>query len=168
MNLNATIFGQIISFILFVWFCMKYIWVPLMAILEKRQKEVADTLFKARKFKIESERIHSDAVLYLKEAKVKAQYIVNNAHVCKMQILDEAKYEAEKERNRILSQTREQIICERRFAMEELKTKIGQIVIEGVEKIIEQSMDSKKNKVLVDSIITELLSHHKEDIVKIV
>ena len=42
MNMNATILGQAIAFILFVWFCMKYVWPPLMAAIEKRQKEIAD------------------------------------------------------------------------------------------------------------------------------
>ncbi len=44
MNLNATILGQAIAFVLFVLFCMKYVWPPLMAAIEKRQKEIADAL----------------------------------------------------------------------------------------------------------------------------
>lgn len=168
MNLNATIFGQIISFVLFVWFCMKYIWGPLITVIEKRQKEVADSLFDARNAKIESDRIRGDALLCLKEAKIKAQEIVSNAHVCKVQILDEAKYEADQERNRILLQTREQIICEKRRAMEELKIKIGQLVIEVTEKIVEKSMDKKKDKILVDNIIAELSHYDEGDKFKIV
>ena len=39
MNMNATILGQAIAFVIFVWFCMKYVWPPLMAAIEKRQKE---------------------------------------------------------------------------------------------------------------------------------
>jgi ATP synthase F0 subunit b len=42
--MNATILGQAIAFVLFVWFCMKYVWPPLMAAIEKRQKEIADGL----------------------------------------------------------------------------------------------------------------------------
>ncbi|MFA8256102.1 F0F1 ATP synthase subunit B family protein, partial [Salmonella enterica] len=44
MILNATILGQAIAFIIFVWFCMKYVWTPLMAAIEKPQKEIADGL----------------------------------------------------------------------------------------------------------------------------
>ena len=53
MNLNATILGQAIAFVLFVLFCMKYVWPPLMAAIEKRQKEIADGLASA-------ERAHKD------------------------------------------------------------------------------------------------------------
>lgn len=51
MNLNATILGQAIAFVLFVWFCMKYVWPPIMAAIEKRQKEIADGLSSAERAK---------------------------------------------------------------------------------------------------------------------
>lgn len=51
MNLNATILGQAIAFVLFVLFCMKYIWPPIMAAIEKRQKEIADGLSSAERAK---------------------------------------------------------------------------------------------------------------------
>ena len=51
MNLNATILGQAIAFVLFVLFCMKYVWPPLMAAIEKRQKEIADGLSSAERAK---------------------------------------------------------------------------------------------------------------------
>ncbi len=44
MNLNATILGQAIAFVLFVLFCMKYVWPPLMAAIEKRQKKLLTAL----------------------------------------------------------------------------------------------------------------------------
>jgi len=44
VNLNATILGQAIAFVLFVLFCMKYVWPPIINAIEKRQKEIADGL----------------------------------------------------------------------------------------------------------------------------
>ena len=54
MNLNATIFGQAISFFLFVWFCMKYIWPPIILAIETRQKKIEDTLISSKKIEKES------------------------------------------------------------------------------------------------------------------
>ena len=42
MDINATIIGQSIAMIVFVWFCMKYIWPPLMEAIEERQTQIAD------------------------------------------------------------------------------------------------------------------------------
>ncbi|MGB5259073.1 MAG: F0F1 ATP synthase subunit B, partial [Gammaproteobacteria bacterium] len=39
MNFNATLIGQTIAFIVFVWFCMKYIWPPIMNALETRKNK---------------------------------------------------------------------------------------------------------------------------------
>lgn len=51
MNMNATILGRAIAFVIFVWFCMKYVWPPLMAAIEKRQKEISDGLASAERAK---------------------------------------------------------------------------------------------------------------------
>lgn len=163
MNLNATILGQTISFILFVWFCMKYVWFPLMSIIEKRQKEISDNLAGARYAKIESDRINSEALICLQEAKIKAQEIINHANICKIKVLEEIKYEVNQERNRILFQTREQIVYEKNCAIEELKKGIGQLVIEATKKIIGCSINEKINNNLVNEIIEEL-SHYEDSI----
>lgn len=163
MNLNATIFGQIISFILFVWFCMKYVWSPLIVIIEKRQTEISNDLASARCAKIESDRVNSEALVCLQEAKIRAQEIINHANVCKTHILNEAKYEADRERNRILSQTRLQVIREKDCVIEELKKGIGRLVIEATEKIIDCSIDRIQNDIFVDGII-EKLFHDKDKI----
>ena len=44
MDINLTLIGQSISMILFVWFCMKFIWPPLMEAIEERQAQIADGL----------------------------------------------------------------------------------------------------------------------------
>ena len=44
MNPNLTLVGQLIAFAVFVVFCMKYVWPPLMAAIEERQKKIADGL----------------------------------------------------------------------------------------------------------------------------
>ena len=49
MNINATLLGQTIAFLIFVWFCMKYVWPPLMRAIEERQKKIADGLASAER-----------------------------------------------------------------------------------------------------------------------
>ena len=49
MDINATLFGQTLAMIVFVWFCMKMVWPPLLEMIETRQKEIADGLTAAEK-----------------------------------------------------------------------------------------------------------------------
>src|SRR4030042_673327 len=53
MNINATLIGQTIAFILFVWFCMKFVWPPIMKALEERKRTIADGLAAGAKGKHE-------------------------------------------------------------------------------------------------------------------
>ena len=146
MNINATILGQAIAFILFVAFCMKYVWPPIMAAIEKRQKEIADGLASAGRAKKDLDLAQANATDQLKKAKEEAQVIIEQANKRRTQILDEVKAEAENERNRILAQAQAEIEAERSRAREELRKQVALLAIAGAEKIIERSVDEAANR----------------------
>jgi len=109
VNMNATILGQAIAFVIFVWFCMKYVWPPLMAAIEKRQKEISDGLASAERAKKDLDLAQANATDQLKKAKAEAQVIIEQANKRRSQILDEAKAEAEQERTKIVAQAQAEI-----------------------------------------------------------
>ena len=156
MNLNATILGQAIAFVLFVLFCMKYVWPPIMAAIEKRQKEISEGLSSAERAKKELDLAQADATDQLKKAKAEAQVIIDQANKRKAQIVDEAKAEAEQERNKIVAQAKAEIDAERQRAREELRKQVGILAIAGAEKIIERSVDEAANSDIVDKLVAEL------------
>jgi len=80
VNMNATILGQAIAFVIFVWFCMKYVWPPLMAAIEKRQKEISDGLASAERAKKDLDLAQANATDQLKKAKAEAQVIIEQAN----------------------------------------------------------------------------------------
>ena len=134
MNMNATILGQAIAFILFVWFCMKYVWPPLMAAIEKRQKEIADGLASAERAKKDLDLAQANATDQLKKAKA----------------------EAEQERTKIVTQAQAEIEAERKRAREELRKQVAILAVAGAEKIIERSVDEAANSDIVDKLVAEL------------
>lgn len=156
MNLNATILGQAIAFVLFVLFCMKYVWPPLMAAIEKRQKEIADGLASAERAKKDLDIAQAEATDHLKQAKVEAKAIIEQAKKRKAQVVDEAKAEAESERNKIRAQEQAEIDAERKRAREELRKQVAMLALAGAEKIIERSVDEAANSDIVDKIVAEL------------
>ncbi|TCV95411.1 F0F1 ATP synthase subunit B [Biostraticola tofi] len=156
MNLNATILGQTIAFVLFVLFCMKYVWPPLIAAIEKRQSEIADGLASAERAKKDLDIAQADATDHLKKAKADAQVIIEQANKRKAQIMDEAKAEAEEERNKIVAQAQAEIDAERKRAREELRKQVAMLALAGAEKIIERSVDEAANSDIVDKLVAEL------------
>ncbi|WP_340616762.1 F0F1 ATP synthase subunit B [Xenorhabdus entomophaga] len=156
MNINATILGQAIAFVLFVLFCMKYVWPPIMAAIEKRQKEIADGLASAERAKKNLDLAQANASDQLKKAKADAQVIIEQANKQKAQIIDDAKAEAELERNKIVAQAHAEIEAERKRTREELRKQVAMLAIAGAEKIIERSVDEAANSDIVDKLVAEL------------
>ncbi|AKJ40656.1 F0F1 ATP synthase subunit B [Pragia fontium] len=156
MNINATILGQAIAFVLFVWFCMRFVWPPIISAIEKRQKEIADGLASAERAKKDLDLAQANVTDQLAQAKADAQVIIEQANKRKAQIVDEAKVEAEQERAKILAQAQAEIDAERKRAREELRKQVAMLAIAGAEKIIERSVDEAANSDIVDKLVAEL------------
>ena len=156
MDINMTILGQTLAFILFVWFCMKFVWPPLLAVIEKRQKEIADGLSSAERAKKDLDLAQNKAMEQIKEAKQQAAEIIEQANKRRAQIIDEANQEAMGEREKILKQAQAEIEAERNRAKEELRKHVALLAVAGAEKILERQIDKAANSDLVDKLVAEL------------
>lgn len=156
VSLNATILGQIISFVLFVWFCMQYVWPPIMAVIEKRQQEISEGIASAERAKKDLQAAQVHAADHLKAATEAAKLLIEQAHTRKLQIMDAAKAEAIQEHNKIVAQAKAEIISECKRAREELRKQVVMLAITCTEKIIERSVDEATNRDIIDKLITEL------------
>lgn len=156
MNINATLLGQAIAFAIFVWFCMKYVWPPLMSAIEARQKTIADGLTQAERAGKNLELAQAKASDKLKEAKEQAAEIIEQANKRRAQIVEEAKMEGESERRKIVDQGAAEVNAERNRAREELRHQVSTLAIAGAEKIIKRSIDKEANSDIIDKLVAEL------------
>ena len=99
MNINLTLIGQMIAFVCFVMFCMKYVWPPILAAMAEREKKIADGLAAADRASHDLELAKEKAVERLKEAKEEAAGIVDSANKRASQLVEEAKDAAEELEN---------------------------------------------------------------------
>jgi F-type H+-transporting ATPase subunit b len=154
--MNATLLGQAIAFVLFVWFCMKYVWPPLITAIEERQKNIADGLAAADRAAKDLSLAQANASDKLKEAKRTATEIIDQANIRKNKILDEAREEALVERQNILTQGEAEIETERNRARDELRKQVATLAVIGAEKILERSIDEQAHSDILDSITAKL------------
>ena len=103
MSITATLFGQMITFGLLVWFTMNFVWPPLMQALEERKKKIADGLAAGEKGKHELELADKKAKSFLKEAKDQAADIVNLAQKRANDLADEKREAAKQQPKPILN-----------------------------------------------------------------
>lgn len=156
MNINATLIGQLIAFALFVWFCMKFVWPPIMKAIEDRQRTIADALASAEKAKQEQADTKTFVEQELNQAKLKAQEIIDLANKRRNEILDEAKSEAETVRANIVKQGYAEVESERKRVQEELRAQVASLAIAGAEKIVGHTIDKAANNEIIDNLVAEL------------
>jgi len=156
VNLNLTLIGQAIAFAVFVWFCMKYVWPPVMQALQERQKKIADGLDAASRATRDLELAQEKAEETLKESKEQAQQILEQANKRSNQIVEEARETARAEGERIIASARSEIDQEINRAKEELRAQVSLLAVAGAERILESSIDEAKHRELVDKLAAEL------------
>ncbi|PCS23293.1 F0F1 ATP synthase subunit B [Candidatus Enterovibrio escicola] len=156
MNINATLFGQAIAFFIFVRFCMKYVWPPIMQAIEARQNKIADGLSAADRAVKDLNFAQVKVSDKLKEAKRTATKIIDQAYKRKAQIMDQARNEANAERDSILNLGQAELEAENRRARDELRKQVAALAVIGAEKIIKRSIDKNTHKDILDKIASEL------------
>jgi len=156
MNFNFTLIGQLLAFILFVWFCMRYIWPPMLRILEEREKEIADGLNAASEGKRELEEASVKKKEILKDAKEEAAELINQAGQRANQLVEDAKTSAQKEAEKIKVSAQNDLEQSTKRAREELRSEVATLAVAGAEKILNSEIDEKKNSELIDELTKEL------------
>lgn len=156
MNINATLIGQSIAFFLFVWFCLKFIWPPLINALNERKKAIADGLAAAERGQHEQELAQKRAAEVLHEAKQQANEIIGRAEKRANEIVEEAKTDAKQEGGRILTAAQAEIDQEVHRAREALRTQVVSIALAGAEKVLEREIDASTHDDLLNKLVAEI------------
>lgn len=155
MNINLTMIGQAIAFFIFVVFCMKYVWPPVMDALRERQKKIADGLDAANRASRDLELAQEKAARELRQAKQQAAEIIEQANKRSNQIVEEAKDLARVEGERLLSAAKAEIDQETNRVKETLRSEIARIAIAGAEKILEASVDENAHSEMLNKLAAE-------------
>jgi len=156
VDINLTLIGQTIAMIVFVWFCMKFIWPPILAALEERQKEIEEGLAAAdlSQEKLVAAEAKADGIV--DEARKQATGILDQAHARANEIVAEGKTDGVKERERQLSAAKAEIEQETNRAREELRGQVSAIAIASAEKILKREIDGKAHDDILGKLAQEL------------
>jgi len=156
MNINLTLLFQMISFAVFVWICMKYVWPPIVNALAERKAKIAQGLAAAERGHKEQELGQNRATEIMKEAKTKAADIVNQAQKRAAEIVDEAKHDARAEGARLVHAAQAEVDQEINRAREELREKVALLAVAAARKILEKEIDPAAHAAIVDSFAKQI------------
>ena len=156
MNINATLIGQSVAFFIFVVFCMKFVWPPVIAALHERQKKIADGLDAASRAARDLELAHEKVGQQLREAKAQAAEIIEQAKKRGNQIVEEAVEKARVEADRVKASAHAEIEQELNSVKDALRTQLGGLAVEGAEKILGATIDQNAHAELVNKLAAEI------------
>ena len=156
MNINATLLGQTVAFFLFVWFCKKFVWPPMIAAMEARQEQIADGLAAAQKGQQAQEVAEQEAAKMISNAKTQASEIIANAEKRGNSVVDEAKETATSEKERIVASAQAEVEQSVHSAREELRGQVSSIAVAAASKIVDKEIDEKTHAGLLDDLVKQL------------
>jgi F-type H+-transporting ATPase subunit b len=156
VNFNATLIGQLIAFTVFVAFCMKYVWPPIIAAIEERQKKIADGLAASERGAKDLELAQASVTDKLREAKEEASKIIDQAKKRATQLVDEETQRGHAERENIIAQGYAEIEAEKNRVKEDLRKQVAALAISGAQKILAREIDAQAQSDIVEKLVAEL------------
>jgi len=156
MDINATIIGQALGFLVLVWVTWKYIWPPLLGAIEDRQKKIADGLAAAERGQRSLFEAKASANDSVREGREKAMQVVDQAHRRSNELIDEAKHTAVAEGERLVAAARSEILTEAARARDGLRREVGALALAGAERLLGREVDAKAHAELLEQLAAEI------------
>ena len=156
MNINLTLFVQMVVFIVLIWFTMKFVWPIITGAMEERAKKIALGLAAAEKGQTElaQARTNSDAII--REARERATQIIDHAQHRANELIDQAKSTATQEGVRLVAAAQQQIDLEANRARESLRKEVAQLAVDTASKLLEREIDARAHADLISKLATQI------------
>ncbi len=151
-----TLFGQSFAMLVFVWFCVKFIWPPLINAIEERQTEMADGLAAAERGQQSLDKAQAESGEIVAAARKQATGILDQAHARASEIVADGKADGVKERERQIAAAGAEIEQEANRAREELRGQVSAIAVASAEKILKREIDSSAHEEILSKLAAEL------------
>jgi F-type H+-transporting ATPase subunit b len=156
MSFNATIIGQVLGFLVLVWFTWKFVWPPLLGAIEERQKKIAAGLAAADRGQKDLEEAKAKSGDALREARERAMQLVDQAQKRGNELIDEAKHTAVAEGERLVAAARAEVATDAARARDALRRDVAVLALAGAGKVLGREVDAKAHADLLDQLAAEL------------
>lgn len=150
--------AQVVNFLILLWILNKFLYKPVMKVLEERRKRIEDSLNNAQEIEKRLEETNVKADEILAKASSEGQKIIDDAKSQANQIVEDAKVQAEIVSQKILAGARVQIEVERENMRWELQKELSRLVVLIVQKVTGKMLNQKLQKQLIEKTVKEFRS----------
>jgi len=156
VDINMTLIGQTIAMAVFVWFCMKYIWPPMMLALDERRQNIADGLAAAEEGQKALAEAQSKFEETVHEAREQAAQILAQVNKRSAEIVEEARTTAREEGEKLVAQAKSEIELEAAKARDELRSQVAAVALTGAQQLLERELSAADHQAMLDKLASEL------------
>jgi len=156
VNLNATLFAQMVVFLILAWFTMKFVWPPLINALDERSKKIADGLAAAERGQAELVEAHKRVDQELARTRNDGQQRIAEAEKRAQAVADEIKANAQTEAVRIIAQAKADAQQQIIKAREALRGEVATLAVQGAQRILSREVDPAAHAELLNQLKAEL------------
>jgi F-type H+-transporting ATPase subunit b len=156
MDINATFIGQIIVFLILLWFIYKVVTPMLAGPIGERQKKIADGLAAAEQGQKDLAEAQSRVDALVREARERARAVEDQATRRANESIEAAKQTAQAEGARIVAAARVEVGNEAQRARDGLSRDVGALVVKATSQLLGREVDAQSHAQLLDQLANDI------------
>jgi len=147
--------AQLVNFAILFTALTLLLYKPLLSVIEKRQKKIADSLKDAERIGEELRSTEEKSRAALSEARAEASKILSSAQAAAEEVRSSAVEKARGEVAAIIAGGKSQLAAERDAMVGEVRAAAAELIASAAEKVIAEKMSSAKDKQLIEKVVKE-------------
>jgi F-type H+-transporting ATPase subunit b len=156
MDINATFIGQIVVFLILLWFIAKVVVPMIGGSMDARQKKIAEGLAAAERGQKDLGEAQARADAVIREARERANQIIDQASRRSGEMVESAKSTATQEGDRLLAAAKQQIELESTRAREELRRDVARLAVASASKVLGREIDPARHADILGKLAAEI------------
>ena len=144
--------AQIVNVVLLVWLLKRFLYAPVLNMLNERTKRIQDSLSEADKVRAQMAEAQRDNEAELVRARHEAAAIVSQAQERARAQEQEIIAQARQEADRIRADAREQALRERDQMIGDLKNQVATLVTQTATRVLGAELQSNHDKLIEESL----------------
>jgi F-type H+-transporting ATPase subunit b len=153
---NGTFFIELAVSIVLIYLIYKYVLPPINKAMEERQEKIRASLEAADQARADAEAADDERRVVLEEARHQAREIVAQANRTAEQVRIDSEARGQGRYDLIVSNAEAEIELARQRAVEESAARLGQIVMDVVERVIGREVAEEAHRDLIEEAVTAL------------
>jgi F-type H+-transporting ATPase subunit b len=155
---NGTFIVELIVFLVILFLITKYILPPLNRAMTARQEQIRGSLEAAERARVDAAQADDERRAALEEARQQAREVVAQANRTADQVAADSHTRAQAEYERIVTSAEAEVALARQRAVDEAAARLGEMVLEVVERIIGREVDAEAHRDLIDEAVAAVQS----------